>query len=200
MPTQIKYLPDELYPSSMECNIEFNNVIHTSPYDGSEQVEQRAGERWVFKFAYADLERDQARELQAFLLSLNGVVGLFYAKDYAFFDRRGKVHGTPKVDGADNTGSTCKIKEAPKDTVLFEVGDYVKISGRLHMMTQRITSDAEGKALLVFSPAMRIVPTHDGNIIYDDFTVKCRLKDDKQAKRSSRDMVNSLNFQAIEVF
>lgn len=199
MADTIKYLPDELYPSSMEANVIFNNMIHTSPYDSTEQVEVRPGERWSFKFTYDDLERDQARELQAFLLSLKGVAGRFYAKDYAFFDRRGKIRGFPKVDGTLNTGGMCSIKDCPNNTDIFEIGDYVKISGRLHMITERIRSNSLGKADLVFSPPMRTVPSDNALIEYDDFTVICRLSDDKQAKRVSRDMVNSLGFEALEV-
>lgn len=199
MADTIKYLPEELYPSSMEANVVFNNMIHTSPYDSSEQIEVRPGDRWTFKFTYDDLERDEARELQAFLLSLKGVAGRFYAKDYAFFDRRGRIRGQPKVDGDLNTGGMCKIKDCPSNTTIFEIGDYVKISGRLHMITEQIKSTSSGEADLVFSPPMRVVPADNSLIEYDNFTVVCRLKDDKQAKRVSRDMVNTLGFEALEV-
>lgn len=199
MPTQIKYLPDDLYPASMDVNIEFNNVIHTSPFNHKEQIEQRSGERWTFRFNYDEMERNEARKLQAFILSLNGVVGRFYAKDYAFFDRQGEISGTPKVDGNLNTGKTCKLKDCPRNRDIFYPGDYVKISGRLHMITEAVRSDAAGKATIEFAPAMLIVPTDNATVEYDNFTVTCRLKDDRQGKRSSRDMSNSLSFEAVEV-
>lgn len=199
MADTVKYLPDDLYPSSMDCFMEFSNQIHTSPWNKEEQIERRPGERWTFKFSYADLEQDQARSLQGFLLGLRGVSGRFYAKDYAFFTRQGAISGRPKIDGADNTGSQCKIKECPPNRVIFKTGDYVKISSRLHMITEDIRSDPLGKALLVFQPRMVVVPTESSPVIYDDFTVICRLKDDKQGKRSSKDMSNSMSFECIEV-
>lgn len=195
----VKSLPEDLYPSSMESNLEFNNVIHQSPWDKSEQIERRPGERWVFKFSYADLEQDQARQLQAFLVSLRGVAGRFYAKDYAFFQRQGSIRGFPKVDGSDNTGSKCKIKDCPSNRTIFRAGDYVKISSRLHMITEDIRSDSAGKALLVFQPRLLTLPTNNASVIYDDFTVICRLKDDKQAKRASKDMSNSFSFECLEI-
>lgn len=195
----VKSLPEDLYPSSMESNLEFNNVIHQSPWDKSEQIERRPGERWVFKFAYADLEQDQARQLQAFLVSLRGVAGRFYAKDYAFFQRQGSIRGLPKVDGSDNTGSKCKIKDCPSNRTIFRAGDYVKISSRLHMITEDIRSDSAGKALLVFQPRLLTLPANNASVIYDDFTVICRLKDDKQAKRASKDMSNSFSFECLEI-
>ena len=195
----IQYLPDSLYPSSMDVNVVFNNVVHTSPYNGEEQFEERPGARWVFKFAYADLEQDEARDLQGFLLSLRGVIGQFYAKDYAFFDKRGSISGKPTVTGNSNAGCRCAISGAPRNSDIFYRGDYVKISGRLHMMSENIRSDSQGNATLVFSPPMRTVPTDGTAVEYDNFTVTCRLKDDKQAKRSSKDMSNSFSFEAIEV-
>lgn len=195
----VKHLPEDLYPSSMDCNLEFNNTIHQSPWNKSEQIERKPGERWVFKFNYADLEQDQARKLQGFLVSLRGVAGRFYAKDYAFFTRQGAISGKPKVDGADNTGSKCKIKDCPPNRTIFKVGDYAKISGRLHMITEDIRTDSLGKATLVFQPRMLVLPNDGSPVIYDDFTVICRLKDDKQGKRSSVDMSNKLNFECLEV-
>lgn len=199
MADTIKHLPQDLYPSSMISNLEFNNTIHQSPWNKSEQIERKPGERWVFKFAYADLEQDQARKLQAFLVSLRGVAGRFYAKDYAFFKREGSISGNPKVDGSDNTGSVCKVKDCPPNRTIFKAGDYAKISGRLHMITEDVRTDALGKATLVFQPRMLTLPTDGTPIIYDDFTVICRLKDDKQAKRSSKDMSNSFSFECLEI-
>lgn len=199
MADTIRHLPENLYPSSMDNNLEFNNTIHQSPWNKSEQIERKPGERWVFKFSYADLEEDQAKDLQGFLISLRGVAGRFYAKDYAFFTRRGSISGNPKIDGADNTGSKCKIKDCPGNRVIFKTGDYVKISSRLHMITEDIRSDSSGKALLVFQPRMLTVPSENASVIYDDFTVICRLKDDKQAKRSSKDMSNKMGFECLEI-
>lgn len=199
MSDTVKHLPEELYPSSMESNLEFNNVIHQSPWDKTEQIERRPGERWVFKFAYADLEQDEAKKLQAFLISLRGVAGRFYAKDYAFFQRGGSISGKPKVDGADNTGAKCKIKDCPSNRVIFKAGDYVKISSRLHMITEDVRSDSLGKAVIPFQPRLLTLPTDNSTVIYDDFTVICRLKDDKQGKRASKDMSNSFSFECLEI-
>lgn len=201
MAVSVVHLPPELYPSSLEASVEFNNIVHTSPYNMSEQIEERPGDRWMFKFSYDDLDRNEARQLQAFLLGLRGVAGRFYAKDYAFFDIQGDISGTPKVDGSANSGSTCRIKDVQRNRDIFKVGDYVKISGRLHMITRPIRSDASGKAELVFSPPMRTVPLDNATVEYKDFTVTCRLKDNNQGKRSSRgDLSNSLSFEAVEVF
>lgn len=199
MADSVKNLPDDLYPSSMDCNLEFNNTIHQSPWNKNEQIERKPGERWVFKFDYADLEQEQARRLHAFLVSLRGVAGRFYAKDYAFFERGGSISGNPKVDGTDNTGSKCKIKDCPPNRVIFKAGDYAKISGRLHMITEDIRSDGLGKALLVFEPRMITLPTNNASVVYNDFTVICRLKDDKQGKRSSKDMSNKFGFECLEI-
>ncbi len=195
----IRHLPADLYPSSMDCNLEFNNSIHQSPWNKSEQIERRPGERWVMKFNYSDLEQDQAKQLQAFLVSLRGVAGRFYAKDYAFFERGGAISGNPKVDGLANTGSKCNIRDCPVNRIIFKAGDYVKISGRLHMITADVRSDVLGKAIIPFEPRMLTLPSDGSPVIYDDFTVICRLKDDKQGKRSSKDMSNSFGFECLEI-
>lgn len=197
--SDVLFLPDELYPTSMDCNLEFNSVIYRSPYDNSEQIQRRPGERWVFKFSYDDLEQDQAKDLQGFLVSLRGVAGKFYAKDFAFFQNRGTIAGSPKVDGSSNTGGICNIKDCFPNQLILRRGDYVKIGTRLHMMTQDIRSGQDGKAQLVFQPRIIQTPSDNSPIIYNDFTVVCRLKDDKQARRSSRDMSNGFSFECIEV-
>lgn len=199
MADPIRFLPDDLYPTTMEMNLEFNNTIYQSPYNNSEQIERRPGERWVLKFSYDDLEQDQAKDLQSFLVSLKGVVGKFYAKDFAFFERRGAISGRPTVDGDDNVGSVCKIKDCPTNRVIFKPGDYVKISDRLHMITEEVRSDSLGKATLEFQPRMLRAPSNNASVVYDDFSVVCRLKDDKQGKRSSRDMSNGFSFECLEV-
>lgn len=192
-------LDDELYPTDMSMSLEWNNQVFTSPYNGKEQFTERSGERWIFKFEYKDMEEEQARVLAAFLNSMKGVIGRFYAKDFSFHTNRGRISGTPVVDGSDNYGSVCKIANAPSNRTLFERGDYVKIGSRLHMLTEKITSDSAGKATLVFQPPMLSVPVANSNIVYDDFTVICRLKDNNQGMRDSADVVNSFSFEAVEV-
>lgn len=195
----IEFFPEEMYPSSMEANIEFNNVVFTSPYNNSEQFERRPGERWVFKLVYKDLEQEEARDLHGFLLGLQGMIGQFYVKDYAFYTRRGRMSGNPVVDGSDNQGNLCKLRNCPANRDVLLRGDYIKINNRLHMVKYDCRSASDGTATVEFVPRMLSVPTDGQSVIYDDFTVVCRLKDDKQAKRSSNDMVNSFSFEAVEV-
>lgn len=195
----VKIFPEGLYPSTMDLNIEFNNLIFTSPATSKEQFKRQPGERWVLKFTYSDLEQDEARELHGFLLGLEGVLGQFTVQDFAFYTRRGLVSGQPTVDGSDNQGNLCKIKNCPPNRLLFMRGDYVKIGNRLHSIREECRSDSEGKAVLNFVPRMLKVPSNGMNIIYDDFSIVCRLKDDKQANRSSRDMVNNFSFEAVEI-
>lgn len=151
------------------------------------------------RFRFEDLEMEEMKALQAFIVSLRGVVGQFYARDFAFYEMSGSMSGNPKVDGNDNYGGVCKIKDCPPNRVVFKAGDYVKIQSRLHMITEDIRSDFTGKATLKFQPKMLRVPTENASIIYDDFTIICRLKDDKQGKRTSNDMVNSVTIECVEV-
>ena len=199
MTETIKHLPEDLYPTSMECSLEFNNIMYVSPFNNRIQIEERAGEQWVLRFRYDELEMDEMKRLQAFIVSLRGVAGLFYARDYAFYEMGGSMTGNPKVDGTDNYGGVCKIKDCPPNREVFKAGDYVKIQSRLHMITEDIRSDFSGKAVLKFQPKMLSVPSENSSVIYNDFTIICRLKDDKQGKRSSVDTSNSLTFDCVEV-
>lgn len=195
----VKIFPADLYPSDMELDLEFNNLVFTSPATNKEQFKRRPGERWVLKFSYNDLEMDEAKQLHGFLLGLEGVLGEFLVPDFAFYERKGGVTGQPRVDGNDNQGNLCKIKDCPPNRLLFAVGDYVKIGNRLHMLREEVRSDSSGKAVLNFVPRMLRVPSANSNIIYDDFTITCRLKDDRQGRRKSRDMIHNFSFEAVEV-
>lgn len=195
----VKIFPEDLYPSSMELDLEFNNVVFTSPYTSKEQFEKRPGERWVAKFSYKDLEQDEARELHGFLLGMEGVIGQFSVPDFAFYTRRGSISGQPKVDGNTNQGNLCKIKDCPPNREIFKRGDYVKINTRIHMISEDVRSDAGGKAQIRFVPRMLAVPTDGMFVVYDNFSFILRLKDNKQTNRRSEDMVNSFSFEAVEV-
>lgn len=196
----VREFPEGLFPSTMELNLEFNNLVFTSPATNKEQFQRRAGERWVLRFTYADLEQDEAKDLQGFLLGLEGVLGQFRIPDFAFYTRGGGITGQPVVDGSSNQGNLCNIRNCPANRLLFVRGDYVKIGSRLHMLREEVRSDSQGRATLNFVPRMLSIPNDGMNVVYDDFSIICRLKDDKQGKRASRDMVNNFSFEAVEVF
>jgi hypothetical protein len=191
-------MPIDLYPESMTCNLEFNSVVHTSSFNAKQQVERRPGDFWTFTFSYKDLEFDEARRLHGFLLGLEGVLGTFNAKDYASFAVMGGMSGVASVVGSDNYGTSCLANVTPKNTLVFLVGDYVKISGNLHMITSDVMSNSIGVATLNFVPPLRVIPVAGSSILYDNFTVECRLKDNKQGRRSTSDMQSSFSFDAIE--
>jgi hypothetical protein len=147
-----------------------------SPFTYQQQTFEYPGARWEADVVLFPMQRSQAADWIAFLLSLNGRSGTFYLGDPDAAAPQGRADATGEVDDADQSGRVLKTRSwTPNLVPLFKAGDYIALPGpnsysRLHQVTKTVNSDADGKATLDIWPILRESPA-PGSIIY---TTSCR--------------------------
>lgn len=130
-----------------------------SPFTFQTQVQQHSGQIWLADVSLKPMERDEADEWTAFLLSLMGQYGTFQLGDPLAVTPRGVASGTPRINGAGQTGNVLVTDGwSTGVTGIMKKGDYFQIGQRLHRMLKDVNSDGSGNATLDMWPRIRETP------------------------------------------
>lgn len=73
---------------------------------------------------------------------------------------------TPLVNGAGQTGRTLNTDGWPLSTTVLQAGQYVTINNQLLQLTENVTSNGTGVAVLTFEPPVRVSPADNAVIEY----------------------------------
>jgi hypothetical protein len=73
---------------------------------------------------------------------------------------------TPLVNGAAQTGRTLNTDGWPLSTTVLQAGQYVTINNQLLQLTENVTSNGSGVAVLTFEPPVRVSPADNAAIEY----------------------------------
>lgn len=73
---------------------------------------------------------------------------------------------TPLVNGAGQTGRTLNTDGWPLSTTILQAGQYVTINNQLLQLTENVTSNGSGVAVLTFEPPVRVSPADNAAIEY----------------------------------
>ena len=71
---------------------------------------------------------------------------------------------TPLVNGADQQGRTLNTDGWPTSTTVLQAGQYVTINNQLLQLTENVTSNGSGVAVLTFEPPIRVSPSDNAAI------------------------------------
>ncbi len=71
---------------------------------------------------------------------------------------------TPLVNGAGQTGRTLNTDGWPLSTTVLQAGQYVTINNQLLQLTENVTSNGSGVAVLTFEPPVRVSPADNAAI------------------------------------
>ena len=151
-------LPDHVGAVSVRIAQRSTVAVSTSPFTGSQQIQEYAGQWFEMEFNMPPMEKADAALWTAFLLKLNGMAGTFLAGDPAYVKRGDCV-------AADVSGShaarakVLNIKNAGVGETIL-AGDYLQLgtgaNSRLHKNLTDATVDGSGLASLDIWPATRI--------------------------------------------
>jgi len=147
----------------------------------------------------------RAEDTKEFLATINA-----YWRNRTVFDighryyqtQMGDGGGTPKVDGADQTGSSLDTDGWPASTEVLKAGDIIKVAGVPYILdvTEDATSDSDGSATLSISPPIFSggSPAEDAAITYTAVTFKCVLARAPNIPRSEQFLAGlSLVFREV---
>lgn len=181
---------------------DFNQAVFPGQFSRREQVQQHGGgksDRWVGLWATPILPPAKVAEAEAFLASLKGLEGTFYAYDP---DRRSPALGDPgvvTVDGAAQVGNTLAVDTPSASTQLFTAGDYFQLGVGLHMLTANGITDVSGKVILEFEPTMRVSPADLDVLTFMNPVMVARLDRPYDGTQTGADKTGVVSFSFHEV-
>jgi len=145
-------------------------------------VQSHAGgltDRWEGVYTTAELTKDQMAELSAWVTSMRGREGKFFAYDPDRAQPRGvatPANSTPQVNGASQIGRVIVTDGWQASTTgLLQPGDYFQIGSGYHMVLDRVDSDALGNAIINFEPVLRTSPADNAPIVFTEPRLTARL-------------------------
>ena len=182
----------------------------TSVFTGQEQLQEHQGSFWHASIALPPMNRANAEEWIAFLLSLNGQLGTFLLRDPLGFTPRGSNLGSPDIE-VDNpiwplgqTGRTLSTQGwTPNETGVLLPGDYIEINAgtrRLYKVIQQVDSDGGGLADIELWPRLREIYQEGQDIITLGAQGTFRLVENLSRWSESRGAVYNISFNAREAF
>jgi hypothetical protein len=152
-------------------NIRARSVVgfSASPFTGQQQVYKHQGQWWEAEVTLPPMKREDAEQIAAFLLKLNGQYGTFLLGDPANTVPRGVGTGTPLVYGASQTGSELVTDGWTTSTTgILKAGDWIQLgsasASRLYKVLNDVNSDASGIATLDIWPNLRSSPADNAQI------------------------------------
>jgi len=160
------------FPSITPTKNTFELVANTrtfqSPLTNAIQTSSRKGSLWKASLQFTNLSGDDRREMQAFVVKLNGQQHRFTLHDHSY-TRRGAGGGTLLVNGGTQSGTSlvCDGATASVNNYL-RAGDYISFNNELHMVIADANSDASGNVTLSIAPPIR--KTAANNTVVDYLT------------------------------
>lgn len=189
-------------PASVDWQLATVSASFPSPFTGDEQTASQPGAaRWISTLTWSLLTRDEAADLEAFLVSCNGPAGRFYLWNHARETVRGSGAGTPLVDGPANYGGQIASRGwTPNAAGVLLRGDYFGFNNEVKMVKANVNADADGKALIAFGPNIRNVPADGAAITLVKAKGIFRLLDDNQAKFAYKKQTGSYQITCVETW
>lgn len=151
-----KNFPYVLKPDSESWGIKYNSMIFSSDFDGTVQTLSMPGAKWNCSMTFTEREGKAARQLQGFIVSLQGRAGRFWVIP-TDWKPEGTAQGTPDTLAAVGNGVTV-LETGGWDVNQSEalaIGDYFEVSGELKKVTDTVSSDGSGNATVHFGPPLR---------------------------------------------
>lgn len=147
-----------------------------SPFTYQSQVYEHNGAMWIAEVTFPLMSRADAEAWTCFLLKLNGPYGTFLLGDPSAKTPQGYASGSPKVNGANQTGKVLNTKGwTPSITNILKAGDYIQISTSLYKVLVDANSDSSGNATLDIWPRLRTNYSDNTTIVTSNTTGLFRL-------------------------
>jgi len=156
---------DNEKPDAYAFKLVFNIIGHESSLSNVQSFDELPGSYWAASFRWTDRDGLPARILKAKALSLHGPKNTFKITP-PDWDPMGTMSGNGVVDGAGQKGNQLHTRgwNANQPT-LFYPGDYIEVNQELKTITEVISSDSGGAALLKFEPPIRKSPVDGQSVI-----------------------------------
>ena len=186
-------------------NIRAQTVVgaSVSPFTGQQQVYRHQGQWWEMEVTMPAMKRDDAEQVAAFLLKMNGRFGTFLLGDTANIAPRGVGTGTPLFNGGSQTGYQLVTDGwTPSTSGILKAGDWIQLGThttcRLHKVLDDVNSDAGGNATINIFPDLRYSPANDAPIVVNSPKGQWRLAANETNFSIDEASVYGITFACVE--
>lgn len=148
--------PSSPLPTSVEVSSTSPTLLDMT-HSGRRNSRQLGSQKWSLECSFpSTMSRAQFMPLFAFALSQAGRFGTFSFVSPDLATPQGGAGGSPKVDGAGQTGTSVNTDGWTPSTNVLKAGDILKYSGhnKVYMMTEDADADGSGDATLVHYPPL----------------------------------------------
>ena len=196
------------FPASIgvsSINIRAKTVVgvSSSPFTGQQQVYKHQGQWWEAEVSLPPMKRDEAEQVVAFLIKMNGQYGTFLMGDFLSTAPRGIGTGTPLVNGASQAGDELVTDGWTVSTTgILKAGDWIQLgsasTATLHKVLDDVTSDASGNATLNIFPNLRSAPDDNAAITISSPKGRWRLASNETDYAIDNASIYGMTFACIE--
>lgn len=178
-------------------------AMSMSPFTYKQQIQNHSGQRWEAEVQLPAMQRAEAEQWIAWLLSLNGRAGTFLMGDPLGATPRGALGGTPLVNGANQVGSSLTIDGCTANvTGWLKAGDYIQLgsagTATLHKVLQDVDTNGAGQATIDIWPSIRTAPADDATVVTNNCVGRFRLNSGEQDWTLSTASMYGVTFAAVE--
>jgi len=190
------------FPSITPTTNTFELVANTrtfqSPLTNAIQTSSRKGSLWRASLQFTNLTGDDRREMQAFVVKLNGQQHRFTLHDHSY-TRRGAGGGTLLINGGTQSGTSlvCDGATASVNNYL-RAGDYISFNNELHMVIADANSDASGNVTLSIAPPIRKTAANNTVVDYLTPVSGVFMLAGPASWDTQRDISSSFTIEAVE--
>lgn len=181
-----------------------NAVIYEmSPFTFAGQAQASSGQMWQADVSLPPMKREDAEKWIAWLVSLRGQFGTFNMGDPSAATPRGVATGTPRVNGASQTGEGLNIDGCTPDiTGWLKAGDYIQLgaagTATLHKVLADVDTNGSGQATLSLWPHIRSAPADNDTVVVSDTVGRWRLSSNESSWSVNEASVYGITFSAME--
>ena len=181
-----------------------NAVIYEmSPFTFAGQAQASSGQMWQADVTLPPMLREDAEKWIAWLVSLRGQFGTFNMGDPSAATPRGVATGTPRVNGASQTGEDLNIDGCTANvTGWLKAGDYIQLgsgaTATLHKVLADVNTNASGEATLSLWPHIRSAPADNATVVVSDTVGRFRLASNESSWSINEATIYGITFSARE--
>lgn len=182
------------YPLTLPSHTGIRNItlravntvgLTQSPFTYAQQAVAHSGQRWEVDVTLPAMNRADAEQWVAFLISLRGQLGTFTLGDPVGASPRGSAGGTPLVNGASQIGGTLAIDGCTaSQTGWLKAGDYIQLgtagSATLHKVLADVDSNGSGQVSVDIWPYIRTAPSDNASVTVTNTVGRFRLASNTQ--------------------
>lgn len=197
------------YPLSLPSTPSFRSLLIMpeqvvprieSPFTLQSQSYDYSGQRWKVEITYPPLSPDQYRSIKAFLLSLKGSQGTFFAGDPLDSAPSGVGSGIPVVNGDQLAGAnTLNVTGFTATTTnILKAGDNFQLGNYLYTNLKDVSSNGSGSCTLDIWPNLRAGVANGTSITLQYPKSLFKLDSEEVVFSTGVDRVYNISFVGVE--